>query len=185
MYLTIKKDFENFRLTFTSNEMSSTFYIEQLPKTYTNNERVRVFSLYFYFHGNKNLNVRQLVDHILENGNSYSYESVKQMMKDFSQKSNDPSDYSLSEKDTTAFNVSPPKDFFQSIKGLDFKGRVYWDKFIFLATGNRLLVSSDAESAQKLFATQTSNQSFLSGRSYDNLINLLKERGYHFEEIYG
>jgi len=128
MYVNIKEEFEDFRLILTSNEMSSTLYVEQLPK-YTGNERIRVFALYFY--GNTELNVRRSWDQISEKGRFCDYFGLKNLMMDYCKNREECSGYSYSEKEVSCFDVKPKDGFYLKITGTDFIGRSAWDYFIF------------------------------------------------------
>jgi len=159
--------------------MSTTLYVEEFP-TYKNvDEKVHVLSVYFYFHGNEQIDVLPLYEKIRESTNA-KYSQIKNLILSECQKTHDPKSFAYTEKEVSCFLVKPPKNFKIFIRGNDFCGYSLWSSFFFLSKNRDFCLCDNQDDAKLLFNSMIKNPDLFQNRSYLSSINYLKLKGIKF-----
>lgn len=177
MFSNYAHEFKHFRLIANSNEMSTSFNIEELDTK----PSVGILNLYFYFFGNEKLDISNLIKLFETDWSELTYGELRNKVLDFLNQNLTGNDYSYSEKEVSVYAVRPKRGTCIRVKGKDFGGRLFWDSFFFVSNKKDVCLCTDAESAVKIFYVLSQNP-IDSDLCYENLIKSLQSNGI---KIYG
>lgn len=176
-FLSCKSELKHIRISLSSNEMSTTFYIEELPDYTAPIKALKILSLYFHFYGNTKCNVLDIYKSLTKL-EDYDFESIKSYLLGKCEVL-DKNDYSHTLKEVDFFSIKPKIGFKIKISGLDFFGYSAWNFFV-LRSNSGSCVCKDIENSNRLFRLLIKTPTLLKNKSYKILIKILSDRGFHF-----
>jgi len=176
-FLSCKSELNHIRVSLSSNEMSTTLYVEELPD-YTSIKQLKILSIYFHFYGDSKFDILNLYNS-LPQLKEYDFDSIKSFLLKKCEVLSE-NDYSHTLKEVDLFLVKPKYGFKIKISGMDFYGYSAWNFFV-LRTKTEFCICKDIENSLNFFKLLVRKPNFLNNISYKNLIKVLSDRDFHFK----
>ena len=177
-FVALRKDLDNFRVNFSANTMSSSLTLEEYPKYFSPDEKVKKLSFFFLFRGNiPGFSVTKLLRMVLER-DSAKFSEVSDFCFCYCAAADKGRKlYSYSTDDLDSLFVKPKEGFSVKVTGPGYVGRVAWGYCVFFSKDRRWFCCDNSEGCIHLFHTALFDKNTLIRYSFDGLISCVKSHG--------